>query len=222
MHWRLDGNGRDAGSPLVLCLHGQWMTEDLFALLLQKLHTLPYRFLTPRAPYPVEVPDRKKIGASWYPYDGDQNHFFRELAITESAILRLMRDVEHEEKLRPSARMVLGFSQGGYTGSFVALRNSDLFDALIVSGARVKTEVLGNEIAAAARRGMRTMICHGRKDKAVSPVAAEKSARYLKHAGMETELRFFESGHTIGKTQVGAIREWLAERWPPPEAGESH
>ncbi len=221
MHWRLDGKGVKADSPLVLCLHGQWMTEDLFALLLQKLHSLPFRFLTPRAPYPAQFPGKKKIGASWYPYDGNQDRFLKELAITESAIIRLLLDVERDEDLRPSARLVLGFSQGGYTGSFVALRHSDLFDALIVSGARVKTEVLGDEIAAASERGMRVMICHGSKDKAVPPVAAERSAKELIAGGVETDLHYFDTAHTIGKRQVGAIREWLVKRWNPPGCGVS-
>lgn len=221
MRWRLDGDAADGAAPLVLCLHGQWMNEDLFALILQKLHELPFHFLTPRAPYPIPVPGKKKIGCSWYPYDGDQERFLAELAVTEAALVRLLGDVERRQNLRPAARIVLGFSQGGYTGGFLALRRSDLFHGLVVSGARVKSEVLAGEIAAAAKRGMRALICHGRRDKAVPPSAAERSERALARSGIETELRYFDSAHRIGKEQVAVIRDWLTARWPPPANGGS-
>ncbi len=193
------------------------MDEDLFALLLQKLHSLPFHFLTPRAPYPAVAPGKRRIGASWYPYDGDQERFLRELAITESALVRLLGEVEREQRLKPSARAVLGFSQGGYTGSFLALRHSNLFSGLIVSGARVKIEVLGDEIAAAARRKMQVLLCHGKKDKAVPHDAADRSARGLIEGGIDTDLRYFDAGHVIGKDQIETIRDWLAGRWHSQE-----
>ncbi len=217
MRWRLDRSGAPGDAPLIVCLHGQWMTEDLFALLLQKLRSLPYNFLTPRAPYPAQLPGKKKVGASWYPYDGSRRRFLRELAITEKAILDLLASAEKEASLEPSARVILGFSQGGYTGSFVALRHSDLFDGLIVSGARVKLEVLGDEVRLAAKKGMRALICHGREDRAVPVEAAESSAAGLRAAGIETDLEYFPGGHAIGKDQISVIRNWLADRWPPPD-----
>ncbi len=209
--WRVDGAAGDPGAPVVLCLHGQWMEEDFFALLLQKLHDLPFRFVTLRAPYPLKVPNENKIGASWYPYDGDQKRFLHELSLTEGFILGGLETAERACGLAPRKRALLGFSQGGYCGSFLALRHPDRFHGLIVSGARVKTEALEAEMRTAAQSEMRVLLCHGERDEAVPMSAAEKSAHGLSEAGVATELKTFASGHSIGRNQVRAIGEWLQE-----------
>lgn len=209
--WRVDGGADDAEAPVVLCLHGQWMEEDFFALLLQKLHGLPFHFVTLRATYPLKVPNENKIGASWYPYDGDQKRFLEELALTEGFILSGLQTAERSLGLQPRKRALLGFSQGGYCASFLAMRNPDRFHGLVVSGARVKTEALTDEMRAAAQSGMRVLLCHGERDEAVPMSAAEKSARDLTEAGVATELRTFASGHSIGRNQVRSIGEWLME-----------
>lgn len=209
--WRVDGAASDPTAPVVLCLHGQWMEEDFFALLLQKLHDLPFHFVTLRAPYPLKVPNEKKIGASWYPYDGDRKRFLHELSLTEGFILAGLESAERALGLAPRKRALLGFSQGGYCGSFVALRNPDLFHGLIVSGARVKTEAIEAEMRAAAQSGMRALLCHGTRDKSVPLEAAQRSARGLNDAGVATALLEFESGHSIGRSQVRAIGAWLEE-----------
>ena len=91
--------------------------------------------------------------ASWYDYDGDQDRFRTELFRTESLLLDVMGRVEAERALKPSRRVLLGFSQGGYCGAYLALRHPELFGGLIVSGARVKTEFLADEMREAAATG---------------------------------------------------------------------
>lgn len=80
-----------SGAPLMLALHGMGMTEDSFALLLQKLFVLPFRFLIPRGPLPVEVRRESRAGASWYVYDGDPDRFRLELDRTQGLLLDLLR-----------------------------------------------------------------------------------------------------------------------------------
>ena len=210
--WRLDGAPGDSAAPLVLCLHGMWMDEDFFAILLQALFDLPFRFLVPRAPFPVESRGVGRNAASWYRYDGDQEQFRSELVRTESLLLELVKRVEAEQGLAPRARVVLGFSQGGYCGSFTAVRNPDLFQGTIVSGGRVKTEVLSEEMRVAASRGFRVLLCHGRRDLAVPWEAALRSRDGLAAAGVPVDLEGFESGHSLGKRQIATIAEWLQHR----------
>lgn len=207
--WRLDGAATDPGAPLVLCLHGQGMDEDSFALLLQKLFDRPLRFLLPRAPWPFEVRRERRIGWSWYPYDGDQTRFLVELARTEEMLLGLLRAVEDAHGLDPRRRFVLGFSQGGYLGGMLALRHLDLFHGLVVAGARVKTEALGDEIRAAAGRDFRALLLHGQRDTHVLPEAAERSREALDAAGVPVQLLTFDAGHALGRAQVDAIGRWL-------------
>ncbi len=212
IYWRMDGAAKSQDAPLVVCMHGQWMTEDFFALLIQKLFDLPFRFLLPRGPYPIPVPGKKTIGASWYSYDGNQERFLDELVRTEQAVLDVLHSVESAHGLRPRRRYMLGFSQGGYAGSYIALHRSDLFSRLVISGARVKEEALEEEIRVAGERGFRALICHGTRDKAVPIEAAERSRKALARGGVTSEVRTFNAAHSIGRSQVIAIREWLMEQ----------
>jgi len=209
MHWRLDGDPADPAAPLLLALHGMGMDEDFFAQLLAPLDSLPMRFLVPRGPYPVEVRGEGRIGASWYSYDGDQDRFRAELLRTEAIVLDLLRAVERENHLHPRKRFLLGFSQGGYCGSFIAVRHPELFSGMIVSGARVKWEFLEQEMRSAGALGFRALLCHGIRDPSVSIEAAEKSAEALGDAGIQVRLVKLDSGHSFGRTQSAEIGNWL-------------
>lgn len=207
--WRLDGAAGDATAPLLLALHGMGMDEDAFALLLQGLLPLPVRILVPRAPFPVEVRRERRIGAAWYAYDGDPARFRRELDRLDGLLLDLVRHVEREHRLAPRARVLLGFSQGGYCGAVVALRHPDVFGGLVVSGARVKTEMLEDEMRAAAARRFRVLLLHGLRDVHVLPEAAERSRDALAASGLDVELHTFDAGHALGREQIEAVRAWL-------------
>ncbi len=208
--WRLDGAVTDPAAPLVLALHGHTMDEDRFARMLRPLLELPLRFLIPRAPFPVEVRGEKRIGASWYAYDGDAARFAVELQRTEALLLGLLHDVEAQEALRPRTRILLGYSQGGYCGACVALRHPELFTGLVVAGARVKTEILGEELPIAAARAMRVLLVHGRQDAAVPFEFATRGHDALRDAGVEVQLLATASGHLLEATQLAAIEAWLA------------
>lgn len=197
--WRLDGAAPDSSAPLLLALHGMGMDEDFLASLLETLFDLPIHVLIPRAPH----------HASWYAYDGDQARFRQELLRTEAHLLAVLRHVENAQGLTPRARVLFGFSQGGYAGAFCALRHPELFRGLIVSGARVKHEFLEEAIAAAGQSGFAALLLHGRRDASVSPNAARTSREALAAGGVRVELRDFESGHSLGREQVAAMREWL-------------
>jgi phospholipase/carboxylesterase len=208
--WRLDGAIAAADAPLVLALHGQGMDEDAFAALLSGLFDLPCRFLVPRAPWPFDVRHENRIGWSWYPYDGDQQRFAADLAHTETMLLAMLHSVEQEHGLQPQRRILLGFSQGGYCGAVIALRHPELFSGLVVSGARVKTEIL--DLGPAREAGMQVLLLHGLRDVAVLPEAAERGRDALRDAGIAVDLHSFDTGHTIGRRQVQVIRGWLEGR----------
>jgi len=215
--WRLDGHGA-ADAPLVLALHGQGMTPSLFATLLLPLFSLPIHVLTPRAPRTHSVHGAQHTGPSWYAYDGNQERFRAELERTEKLLVGFVTEAETQLRLRPRARALLGFSQGGYCGAYVALRRSDLFDAMVISGARVKVEILADEIRRAGASGFAALLCHGERDASVDPQAARTSYTTLEAAGVDVQLRRFDAGHSLGSRQVTAIRDWLQGHWqlPPP------
>ena len=207
--WRLDAPEADPTLPLVVGLHGQGMDEDFFARVLRGLLDQPVRVLLPRAPFPIEGRSAGRNGASWYDYDGDQERFRTELQRTEALVLDLISAVEREQGLTPRRRWLMGFSQGGYCGSWIAVRNTGLFHGMAIVSARVKTEFLADEMRRAAASRFEVLLCHGRQDVSVHPDAAERSRAGLAEAGVPVELRWFDSGHSLGKRQVEAIAEWL-------------
>jgi phospholipase/carboxylesterase len=207
--WRMDGAATDPTAPLVLALHGHTQDEDRFARTLRPLLELPLRFLIPRAPFPVDVRREKRIGASWYAYDGDATRFAVELQRTEALLLGLLRDVETQQALRPRARILLGYSQGGYCGAPFALRHPELFSGLIVSGARVKTEILTDALPAAASHGMRVLLVHGRNDDSVPFEFATRGHDALRDAGVDVTLQAIDGGHLLEAAQITAIEVWL-------------
>ncbi|HET9888801.1 MAG TPA: alpha/beta fold hydrolase [bacterium] len=210
--WRLDGSSEDPTSPLLLALHGMGMDEDVFARLLTPLLNMPISFLIPRGLYPMEIRGEGgegRIGASWYAYDGDQDRFRLELLRTESHLLALLASVEHGQRLKPRKRYLLGFSQGGYCGAFIALRHPEIFSGMIICGARVKWEFLHDEMKIAGALGFRALLCHGARDPAVSIDAAERSYHELTQNGVDTRLIKTDTGHSFGRTQTSEIRTWL-------------
>jgi len=219
LHWRANGEADDPSAPLVLAMHGWGMNEDFFARLIGGLFRRPLRFLLPRAPLPAPAaaaePETRSDrggdpdGGSWYAYDGDQERFRLELERVERELLGLLRDVESAQGWTPRQRFLVGFSQGGYCGSWVALRHPELFAGMAIVGARVKTEFLAAELPVAAARGFRALLCHGEQDTSVLPEAAERSRAGLAAAGVDVELRWFAAGHSLGRAQVAAIGEWL-------------
>lgn len=209
--WRLDGDG-PPDAPLLLALHGMGMDEDALATLLSPLFSLPVRVLTPRGPYPVEVRGEGRIGASWYAYDGDQERFRAELLRTEAFLLDLLERVESECGLAPRRRVLLGFSQGGYCGSFLAVRHPEIFRGMIVSGARVKVEFLEREMVAAGAAGFGALLCHGTRDGSVSMEGAVRGRDALAAAGVDARLETFDAGHSLGRAQVAVIGKWLEEK----------
>jgi predicted esterase len=210
MHWRLDGAG-GATDPLVLCLHGYGMDEDFFAVLLQKLFTLPMRFLIPRAPQSADMGLEVENGGSWYEYDGNQERFREELLRVEAELLDLIRDVEAAASLAPRSRFLLGFSQGGYCGSWTALRHPEVFSGLVVSGARIKTEFLGDEMTGASTHGFRALICHGRADRSIAPDAAARSRDAPDPMWTSSSRRLM--GHSLGRRGSRQSPDgWLGRR----------
>ncbi len=199
-------------APLIICLHGWGMDEDWFARLLGGLGDLPANLLYLRAPSPVDKKDGK-VGWSWYVYNGDAEHFVAELEQLEERLLHVVRDVEMTQNLSPTSRVLIGFSQGAYGGSFAAVRNPGVFSGLVVSGARVKDEALRDFLPQAAEQGLRVLGCHGRKDEHVDLERSKASLQSLEKAGIEVTWLEFDAGHSMGRQQVAAVADWIGQRF---------
>jgi phospholipase/carboxylesterase len=60
-------------------------------------------------------------------------------------------------------------------------------------------------------RRLRVMIAHGRDNRLVPVSAAEKAARILLAAGIDTNLALLDSGHRIQSQLLRQVNEWIME-----------
>ncbi len=181
----------------------------------------PFEFSFPAGPIPSKSEGRGESGGAGTPTTGTKIDFDSELIRTEGILLDLLRDVEAAHGLRPRARFLLGFSQGGYCGAFAALRHPEVFRGMIICGARVKTEFLEDAMPKAAARDFRVLLCHGRRDTAVSFESAERGRDALRQAGIDVELAEFDAGHSLGRAQVEAAAQWIQRIVSPPRSSDA-
>jgi phospholipase/carboxylesterase len=107
-------------------------------------------------------------------------------------------------------RLVLGgFSQGAMLATDVALRLEEAPRALAVLSGTLLCEEQWRRLAP-ARRGLRVLQSHGRRDELLPYAGAEWLRDLLTEAGLAVELLPFDDGHTIPATVVARLAFVLA------------
>jgi predicted esterase len=182
----------EPGAPLVLALHGQGMTERTFE---RRLAPAVARgglsWWVPRGILPCEVRSRR-VGYAWYVFDGDQAALRASMDEARAYLVGLAGIARRA--LRPRSIALLGFSQGGYLASYVALSRPDLFDRLVCCCGRPKAEFV-DDLAAA--RGVEVLVQTGRDDAAVPPDLIAKGVDPLRQAGLAVDVRAYDAGHDL-------------------------
>jgi predicted esterase len=191
------------GAPLVLALHGMGMTARAFERWLQPaLERGALSWWLPQGVFPRE--ESRRIGYAWYVFDGDQGRL-RESMDEARAHLLAVAGVARRA-LRPSRLALLGFSQGAYLASYVALSRPDLFRDLVCCCGRPKAE-FASDLAAA--RSLRVMVMRGAGDDAVPADVVAKGVAPLREAGLEVEEHLFDAGHRLTPEMAVAAAEFL-------------
>lgn len=182
----------EPGLPFVMALHGWGMSERSFERWLRPgVERGGASWWIPRGVLPCEVRQRR-IGYGWYVFDGDQAAL-RESMDEARAYLAGLADMARRA-LRPSSVTLLGFSQGAYLGSYVALSRPDLFDAFVCCCGRPKAEFIDDLVAA---RRVRVLVQTGRDDEAMSPELIAKGVGPLRAAGLAVDERSYAAGHVL-------------------------
>lgn len=193
-----------AGRPLVIALHGWGMRARSFERWLQPgIDAAGHSWWIPRGILPLEVRSRK-IGFAWYVFDGDQDALRASMDVARSYLVELA--AQARAHLRPSSVTLLGFSQGGYLGSYVALSRPDLFDALVCCCGRPKAEFVADLGGA---RGTRVLVQVGDQDEAVSPELIAKGTDPLRDAGLDVTVQHFDAGHRVTPEMAEAAAEFV-------------
>ena len=157
----------------------------------------------PRGILPLEVRSRK-IGYAWYVFDGDQEVLRDGMQVARAYLAELV--ARARAHLAPSSVTLLGFSQGAYLGSYVALSRPDLFDAFVACCGRPKAEFI-DDLAAA--RDVRVLVQVGDRDEAVKPELIAKGTDPLRAAGLDVTVQHFDADHRITAKMAIAAAEFV-------------
>jgi len=155
------GSAPAGGHPLLVALHFRGGSGERLARKLQSPEPLPYARLFLSGPIPAVIGEgeARRVGYSWYSYTGDRAALLEELVRAESCLLDCLEQVGGRHPVDLDRMVVLGHSQGGYLASFAALRRRNRFRGLVAVSCRIKHEVLGEALEAAA--GFPVLGIHG-------------------------------------------------------------
>lgn len=182
----------ERGQPLVIALHGWGMTPRAFERWLRPGVERPaLSWWLPRGILPCEV-GRRRIGYGWYVFDGDQEALRESMDEARAYVVGLVEMAQRH--LHPPSITLLGFSQGGYLASYVALSRPDLFARLVCCLARPKSEFIEDLTAA---RDLSILVMTGARDTSVTPELIAKGVAPLREAGLDVTEKSYDSNHRM-------------------------
>lgn len=194
-------------APLVIALHGWGMSERSFERWLRPgIDHRETSWWIPRGLLPCEIRGaRRRVGYAWYVFDGDQAALRASMDEARAYLAGLVALARRQ--LEPRSLSLLGFSQGAYLASYVALSRPDLFDALVCCCGRPKAEFVDDLEAA---KGVRVLVQMGRDDAAVSPELIAKGVGPLRAAGLDVAERTYETAHKMAPDMATDAAEFVA------------
>lgn len=206
--------------PLLVALHGQGQSGARHAEWMGPAVPPHFASAFPDGFHSWEVrkPGRPpRLGHGWYLFTGDQEAFAESLAVSEEALWRLVDAAVAAVGADRRRVWLAGFSQGAYLAHCVAVRSCTRDDRPPVAGwigqsGRLKHEFLEAELPSVAGRPV--LVQHGRRDAALGPAAAERSATILSDHGADVTLRLYDAPHVITPEMVADARGWLAALAP--------
>jgi len=191
-------------APLAIALHGWGMSEGHFLRWLRPgIDHLPdLGWWLPRGILPGQVKS-KRIGYGWYVYDGDQQALLASMNEARAYLVGLAEMARR--RLDPERITLVGFSQGGYLASYVALSRPDLFDRLAVCLARPKTEFIEDLEAA---RGVEVLVLTGARDSSVTPELIGRGVDPLRAAGLAVTVKSYDAEHRLTPRMATDVAEF--------------
>lgn len=181
----------------------------------------PVRFVFPHAPIrPVTINMGMKMRA-WYditnPIIGTGTEDIDGIRLSSNEVEEL---IEREISSGMSAGQVVlaGFSQGGATALFTALRyRNGLAGILAISTYLPLVEVLEKE-RSVANFDVPILSLHGDFDPVILPMVAEQSRQKLQELGYRVESINYPVAHSLSADAVNDIGIWLTKRCQATES----
>jgi phospholipase/carboxylesterase len=224
---RLVGGTPGSGNLGVLLCHGYGAPgDDLVSLAPEVFRVDPtlegrVRFIFPEAPLALSPMGPWESRAWWpldervldatitrgAPLDGPRD-LPAELPALRATMTSLLADLATREGI-PTSRLVLGgFSQGAMLATEITLRLPESPAGLVVFSGTLLTADDWKTLAP-SRRGLPTVISHGRQDPLLSFRTAEELRDLLAEGGLAVRFVPFDGPHTIGPEAFVAFVELL-------------
>lgn len=196
----------EPGAPLVIALHGRGMTERAFERWLRPgIGGARLTWWLPRGILPYETEASRRIGYAWYVFDGDQEAL--RVSMDEACAHLVRLTAIAVRYLRPSRIALLGFSQGAYLASYLALSRPDLYGALVCCAGRPKAEFVADLQRAA---GLRILVQTGSRDASVPPDVVARGVAPLRVAGLDVTERSYDCDHRLTPEMAADAAAFLA------------
>jgi len=205
-------SGAKGPKPLILYLHGFNQNNSEFEKecsdLIKKISAY-HLFI--QGPYPLYDRSREKNvskwGRAWYLYDGNRGQFIKSLEISSQFLQEV---VDRMLPLLDVNRIaVAGYSMGGYLAGYFAFTRWKHVNDLVVSGARLKTEVIREDWH--NLNHMNILAVHGTKDKSVSADNQKKEIEKLVQQNINSTFKPVDEGHSFSDKIKSVIIDWLFE-----------
>lgn len=223
----LDGEGSGSG-PVVVLFHGYGAPGDDLAGLHRAIAVDPsVRFVYPAAPHALQTGmDFSAFGMgaprAWWHIDlaaleealatGQHRDLTRSIpeGLPEARAMASEMLDALTKQLSPSALVIGGFSQGAMLATSIALETERKLDGLVLfSGTYLAEETWKARMA--ARAGLRTVVSHGTHDPILPFALAERLAKDLAEAGLDTTFVPFRGQHQIPPVALAAFQSLVQQ-----------
>lgn len=196
--------------PLILYLHGYKDNIQSFKKRSSEMFNKVSAYhLFLQGPYPIyERRNAKKVkdwGASWYLYDGEQKQFLESLEKASEFIDNSIKNIQ--STINYNRLCIIGFSMGGYLAGYYAMTRQKKVDDLVVTGARIKTEILNDHWDSISH--MNILALHGNKDKLVDYIPQRNEIKTLLEKGIKADFILTEQKHIFNRKVIELICDWL-------------
>lgn len=199
--------------PLIFYLHGFRDNIRSFSENCSKLlDSIEAYHLFVQGPYPLyESRSKRKVnewGSAWYLYDGDQKQFLKSLEKVSGFIDNLIQELKQTFTVEKFC--LIGYSMGGYLAGYYALTRPETVEDLIVSGARLKTEVLAEKWEQISH--LNILALHGKRDKLVDYKPQRNEIIRLVDKGIKADFKLIDQKHIFNDEFISLISDWLQEK----------
>lgn len=202
----------------VLILHGNGQTPEVMLRWAKGLQIPDVAFICPEAPYTKvrETIADNSLRLSAAPDDIAAPGYLRLPVMEASAdwYFSAFQDAKQTLPLVDEKPIVIGFSQGGFYGSILAMRHSEMVRSLVLLSASYYQELRPEPFCDKLRsHGIDVLHAHGRRDPIVAFSTAERIESMLESGGVQHEFVPFDGEHWMSAEIDGAVRRWIQDHF---------